>query len=107
MSKLLIHVGPPKAGSTQLQALLHNNSKMLSKMSIDYLHRSMKEHIRSYMRAYKKIDEQYLGGENALQPWYLNYRPRYFVKESSNDYAIISEEAIFCLMEYEDVFFFI
>jgi len=102
MSKLLIHIGPPKTGSTQLQKLFNSNSMVLRDKSIDYIQCKPKKQIRSYFRAYKKINRWKLRSGNPLKPWYLDCPGSYFFKKSSNDNAIISEEALFKIAEYSD-----
>jgi len=102
MSKLLIHIGPPKTGTTQLQKLFNSNSMALRNRSIDYIQCKPKKQIRSYFQAYKKINRWKLRNRNPLQPWYLDCPDSYFFKKSSNDNAIISEEALFKLVEYSD-----
>ncbi len=73
MSKILIHIGPPKTGTTQLQAFLHSNSEALHKKSIAYRYWKLKENIRSYYRAYQKIKRGHSLNHNTLKPWYLNH----------------------------------
>lgn len=53
MSKILIHIGPPKTGSTQLQKLFNSNSIALEEKTVDYIRCQPKKYIRSYFRTYK------------------------------------------------------
>jgi hypothetical protein len=102
MSKLLIHLGPPKTGSTQLQRFFNSNSIALRENSIDYIQCQPKKQIRSYFRTYKEINRQQLRNRDPLKPWYLDCPETYFFKDSPNNNAIISEEALFKLVAYHD-----
>jgi hypothetical protein len=101
MSKLLIHMGPPKTGSTQLQNFFNNNSEALKEKSIDYIRCKPKQQIRGYFRAIKEIEKKRFRFLNSLKPWYLDCPESYFFKESSNNDAIISEEAFFKMVAYK------
>ncbi len=98
MSKLLIHIGPHKTGSTQLQSLFRSNSGVLSGRSITVMTPRLKDPIRSYFHACGKIGKKL--GSN--KKWYLNCPESCFIKQYSHDYGILSEEAICKLFKYKD-----
>lgn len=104
MSKILIHIGQHKTGSTQLQALLNENSKILSDKLIDYLPGNQKPQIRSYNSAYKKNKQLPLSNQVSIKPWFLNCKTKVFVNEYSHNNAVLSEEALFILNAHGDVF---
>ncbi len=102
MSKLLIHIGPPKTGTTQLQRLFWSNSRALNEKSITHLTPKLKEPIRSYFRAYRAEAKKPLSSKSRLHPWYLNCPESNFIKQSAHNYGVLSEEALFKLFRYED-----
>lgn len=92
-SKLLIHIGPHKTGSSQLQALFDSNSEVLSGKLITQMNPRLKEPIRSYLHACRTPGVR----EKSIFPWHLNCPRSYFEKLPYHDYGLLSEEAIFKL----------
>jgi hypothetical protein len=104
MSKLLVHIGPPKTGSTTLQALFSYNSEELSRSSIAKLNPKLKEVIREYFRIFRQKDSMNWG-EKALPSWFLNCSESCFIKRASHTYGLFSEEALFKLFMHENELF--
>jgi hypothetical protein len=104
MSKILIHIGQHKTGSTQLQALLNENSKILSDKLIDYLPGQQKKQIRIFLRDYINNKQLPLSKQVPIKSWFLNCKTKTFVNENSHNNAILSEEALFRINEHGDAF---
>lgn len=88
MSKILIHLGPPKTGSTQLQALFGSNVEVLNQHSIHFYRYKLKKYLREY---HKRSSKRFF---NPLRPWCHNLPDKYFNEDIEYKLAIFSEEAL-------------
>jgi hypothetical protein len=102
MAKILIHMGPPKAGSTQIQRFFSHNRGGLREHSIDYLLCQPKSQIRAF---YQERANRILSNSKApkgLRPWFEDCPSSFFLSPTTDNDVIISEEALYRLAADRD-----
>lgn len=99
--RILIHIGPPKTGSTYLQSLLHNNKDELNKNSIEFLQYKLKVYLRHFHKERMRENNRILtkigfrkNVNEIVTPWFKNIPTHLFREKSPHHSAIYSEEAL-------------
>ncbi|WP_432472835.1 hypothetical protein [Amphritea sp. HPY] len=100
MSKILVHAGPPKTGSTQFQALLNENSEVLNEHLITKLSPQLKPSIRPYFQAFNKARRASGIERFDRYPWFSDISESAFLRKDGHEHSIVSEEALFKLFPH-------